>query len=431
MFIPVSSDATLNHWPIMTGVMILLNLAAYPLQMSLPSRTETVNLRERMTDEEERQLLEDPELDPEIRTLLESGGPILAERKVPGWRRFALSHGDGLHPVQWLTSMYMHGGVGHLLGNMLFLWVFGLVVEGRIGAGWFALLYVGCGLVQNALGQLVYLFSPAPPALGASGAIYSLLTIAALWAPGDNIQWLAIGRWIGATIVEIPVLILGAFYMLSDFGAAMFNSFELSTPLLHVAGGAVGLVVGAVVLGLNLVDCDQQDMWSRWREARGKKPLPKHPKKKSRAELAADEKNRADQEQRLAVIDRTIDLHLAAGKVDQALSTMKSRRKVLPGSQWDEARLLKLLGLLQQNRRWDEFLVFADEFDKRFDSRDVPIRLNVARIQLEEKSRPRKCIEVLKGIDQTLLNPKQREAFTRLAHAAKQRIAAGELDFAD
>ncbi len=431
MFIPISSDAQLNHWPIMTGVMILLNLVAYPIQMSLPARTGTVNLRERLTDKELQQLLDDPELDPELRELLESNEPVFDEQIVPGWRPFALSHGDGLHPVQWLTSMYMHGGGGHLLGNMLFLWVFGLVVEGRIGAGWFALLYLGCGVIQNAIGQLMFLFSPAPPSLGASGVIYSLMMVAALWAPGDNIQWLAIGRWIGVSIIEIPVLILGAVYMLADFGLSLYGSFELSTPLLHVTGGVVGTLVGAVVLGFNCVDCDQQDMWSRCREALGKKPRPNHAKKKSKSEVAAEEKNRSDQEQRLGVIDRTLDLHLAAGKVDQALATMNSRRQVLPGSQWEEARLLKLLGLLQQQKRWDEFLAFAGDFDKRFDSRDVPVRLNVARIQLEEKGRPRKCVEVLKGIDQAALNPKQREAFTRLANTARQRIAAGELDFAD
>jgi membrane associated rhomboid family serine protease len=431
MFIPISSDGNLNHWPIMTGVMILLNLVAYPVQMSLPSRTETVNRREHMSDRELRWQLDDPELDPELRELLESDEPILDELEVPGWRRFALSHGNGLHPVQWLTSMYMHGSIVHLLGNMLMLWVCGLVVEGRIGAFWFALLYLGCGISQNAIGQLMFLFSPAPPSLGASGVIYSLLMVAALWAPGDNIQWLAVGRWVGVSIFEIPVLIMGAFYFLADFGSAMFRSFELGTPLLHVTGGVVGFVVGAVLLGLNRIDCDQQDMFSRLREARGLKPLPAHPKKKSKAEMAAAEKAQADFDQRLAVIDRTIDLHLSAGRIDQALATMKSRRQVLPGSQWEEARLLKLLGLLQQQKRWDEFLVYADEFDKRFDSRDVPVRLNVARIQLEEKGRPRKCIAVLKGIDQGALSPKQREAFNRLATTARQRIAAGELDFAD
>ena len=62
--------------------------------------------------------------------------------------------GDGIHPLQWLTNIFMHLGFDHLVGNMLFLWAFGIIVEGKLGWRGFALVYLGLGIVESALMQL-------------------------------------------------------------------------------------------------------------------------------------------------------------------------------------------------------------------------------------------------------------------------------------
>jgi membrane associated rhomboid family serine protease len=62
-----------------------------------------------------------------------------------------LQYGAGLKPWQWMTSIFMHAGIGHLLGNMIFLWAFGLIVEGKIGWLPFTLLYLAIGCGQSAL----------------------------------------------------------------------------------------------------------------------------------------------------------------------------------------------------------------------------------------------------------------------------------------
>jgi membrane associated rhomboid family serine protease len=46
-----------------------------------------------------------------------------------------LRFGDGVHPTEWLTAAFMHADIFHLVGNMLFLWPFGLVVEARLAGG--------------------------------------------------------------------------------------------------------------------------------------------------------------------------------------------------------------------------------------------------------------------------------------------------------
>ncbi len=73
-----------------------------------------------------------------------------------------------------VTSMFLHGGWGHLLGNMLYLWIFGNNIEDRLGHGRFVLFYLVCGLAAAAAQIL-----PEPgsriPMIGASGAISGVL----------------------------------------------------------------------------------------------------------------------------------------------------------------------------------------------------------------------------------------------------------------
>jgi membrane associated rhomboid family serine protease len=73
-----------------------------------------------------------------------------------------------------LTSMFLHGSWGHLLGNALFLWVFGNNVEDSMGRLRFIVFYVACGLAAAGLQVLVHPASPVPM-VGASGAIAGVL----------------------------------------------------------------------------------------------------------------------------------------------------------------------------------------------------------------------------------------------------------------
>lgn len=65
--------------------------------------------------------------------------------------------GDGLHPGQWFLSTFAHASLSHLIGNMVFLWVFGLVVEGKVGLARFVAIFVGIGMAESALEQTIML----------------------------------------------------------------------------------------------------------------------------------------------------------------------------------------------------------------------------------------------------------------------------------
>lgn len=80
--------------------------------------------------------------------------------------------------ITLLTSMFMHGGLAHLLGNMLYLWIFGDNLEDRMGHGRFLIFYLVCGV----LASLAHVYTSAwlgdsllIPSLGASGAISAVL----------------------------------------------------------------------------------------------------------------------------------------------------------------------------------------------------------------------------------------------------------------
>lgn len=143
---------------------------------------------------------------------------------------------------------------------------FGHLVEGMIGPYWFGGLYFGLGVLQNMIGQILYLFTPELPAVGASGTIYTIIMMAALFTPQDNIQFLA---FVGFRpfVLNIPVLI-GSSYFFWEFGLAMAQGFSMSTELLHASGALFGLIAGCIMLWWGNFDFDGRDVRSMIAELR-------------------------------------------------------------------------------------------------------------------------------------------------------------------
>ncbi|MGZ5100100.1 MAG: rhomboid family intramembrane serine protease [Usitatibacter sp.] len=89
------------------------------------------------------------------------------------YRRFGFIPAEP-RPVTWLTSMFLHGDVMHLVGNMVFLFIVGVAVESALGGFWYLLLYLAGGLAGDALHFIVHPGSMLP-SVGASGAISGLM----------------------------------------------------------------------------------------------------------------------------------------------------------------------------------------------------------------------------------------------------------------
>ena len=114
--------------------------------------------------------------------------------------------------VPLITHMFLHGGWLHIIGNMLYLWVFGDNVEARLGSGTYLLFYLLCGIIA-AIGQGVV--SPAPM-LGASGAIAGVLGAYLVLSPGARIRTL-IFLGIFITVVQLPAIIVIGFFIVIQF----------------------------------------------------------------------------------------------------------------------------------------------------------------------------------------------------------------------
>src|SRR5260370_30354619 len=108
-----------------------------------------------------------------------------------------------------LTSMFLHAGIAHILGNMLFLWIFGDNVEAAFGHFWYLLFYFVCG-VGSGLVHIAFNLNSHIPALGASGAISGVLGAYIVLEPRNRILTLVF-----IFLVRVPaVIVLGLWFLL-------------------------------------------------------------------------------------------------------------------------------------------------------------------------------------------------------------------------
>jgi len=145
------------------------------------------------------------------------------------------------------TSLFLHGGWMHLIGNMLYLWVFGDNVEDKLGHGRYLLFYLICGISASALHIAI---EPASlvPTIGASGAVSGVLAAYLVMFPRARVLTL-IPIFIFIQLAEIPAFVLlGLWFVLQFFNGLV--SLGLSTSGMggvawwaHIGGFAVGLLL--------------------------------------------------------------------------------------------------------------------------------------------------------------------------------------------
>ena len=112
-----------------------------------------------------------------------------------------------------LTSMFMHGGWMHIIGNMWFLWIFGNNVEDSMGSVRFAVFYVLCGLAAAAA-QIVSEPGSVVPMVGASGAIGGVMGAYILLYPRVRVHMLIILGFLVTTVGVPAVLMLGYWFVI-------------------------------------------------------------------------------------------------------------------------------------------------------------------------------------------------------------------------
>jgi membrane associated rhomboid family serine protease len=143
-----------------------------------------------------------------------------------------------------LVSMFMHGGLAHIFGNMLYLWVFGDNIENRLGRMRYLVFYLLTGLIAS----LAHVFTTVAlggntliPSLGASGAISGVLGGYIILFPGRRVR-----MWVGRGIADVPAaMAIGSwivFQLIAGFG--MLGGEESGVAYAaHIGGFFAGLAL--------------------------------------------------------------------------------------------------------------------------------------------------------------------------------------------
>jgi membrane associated rhomboid family serine protease len=171
---------------------------------------------------------------------------------VPADVSAALAAGNylGQAMIGVITSMFLHGSWLHVLGNMLFLWIFGNNVEDRLGRVGFALFYLAGGIAA-ALAQVAIDPQSEVPLVGASGAIAAALGAYIVLFPGARILSIVFLGFF-YQLLEVPALIvLGYWFVLqliSGFGAFGAETAQGGVAFFaHIGGFVMGVVVGLLL----------------------------------------------------------------------------------------------------------------------------------------------------------------------------------------
>jgi membrane associated rhomboid family serine protease len=145
------------------------------------------------------------------------------------------------------SSMFLHGGWIHLLGNMWTLWIFGNNVEDRLGRARYIALYLACGVAAALLHVYTNAGSPVPT-IGASGAIAGIMGAYFRFFPHARVQTIVPPFFFGPVFVLPAVLFLGWWFLLQFFNGALSlgargEGFSGVAWWAHVGGFIFGFIV--------------------------------------------------------------------------------------------------------------------------------------------------------------------------------------------
>ena len=150
--------------------------------------------------------------------------------------------------ITLLTSMFMHAGVIHIAGNMLFLWVFGPEIEDVMGTSRYLAFYLLGGLAATCA-QVMVDPTSAVPNLGASGAIAAVMGAFLITYPRDRIRVILLLGWF-TRVAFLPAALLVGVWFLTQLFSAVGALAEVQTGgvayMAHIGGFIFGAVVGRV-----------------------------------------------------------------------------------------------------------------------------------------------------------------------------------------
>ncbi len=182
-----------------------------------------------------------------------------------GMERLVMTWGivpDRLQLASLFTSMFLHAGWLHLIGNMLYLWVFGRNIEDLIGPAKFVAFYILCGLTSAVVHVIFNAYSPIPT-IGASGAIAGVMGAYLIKFPRSRIITLVLFFFFFTTL-DIPASLLLLFWFAMQF----FSGFGSIGSADYTGGGTAWFAhIGGFLAGMLLIKMfPPRKRWRAWYE---------------------------------------------------------------------------------------------------------------------------------------------------------------------
>lgn len=179
---------------------------------------------------------------------------------------------SGHHLITLVTAIFLHGGLLHIAGNMLFLWIFGDNVEDQLGHFTYLIFYLAGGVVASLLFAIVF-SSTTEPLVGASGAIAAVLGGYILLYPRSIVRSILIFGPFLAVGGVAAVIMIGVWFLMQVFYSLVsFNILSTSTAqsdvafVAHVGGFVFGLVVTWLIRqerGQEIIHWERRQWWNR------------------------------------------------------------------------------------------------------------------------------------------------------------------------
>jgi membrane associated rhomboid family serine protease len=228
VFIPLSTDLSLTRKPIVTRTIIGLAVAMHLFMVAL------------------------------ARVNPEMASAVLRFGQIQG--------GSGFHWWGLFTAAFLHGGWIHLLGNMVFLWVFGPSVENRFGRVGFLAFYLGGAAISGGAHALI----EPMPAIGASGAIAAVTGAFIVLFPQTKIRCL----WLfGLTIIHAPAWWVIGLGIIWNLLAAGFGMDRGVANIAHLGGYVFGIGLTMLLLWTHIFPREPYDLFTALRQAKRRREL--------------------------------------------------------------------------------------------------------------------------------------------------------------
>jgi len=205
---PLSDSPNPRGLPWVTLALLLANVLVFALLLPQAMRPADGN---------------DPRLPAYVEMLQREAGAAdldvrAVARRVSAYDLTVFEHGSrpaDLSPADMLTSIFLHGGWLHLLGNMLYLWIYGNNVEDRLGRGRFLLAYLGTGIAA-ALADAMLRPGSGIPAVGASGAVSGVLGMYFIWFPRNRVRVMVLLPPFFIRTIELGARLVLGLYLVAD-----------------------------------------------------------------------------------------------------------------------------------------------------------------------------------------------------------------------